>query len=354
MNSSLLARLTAPACFAFAFIAMATPDAFAQGSELSTNAARDQYQKATDAATRKDWAESRRLFLDLWKHSPTYDVASGLGQAEFKLGHHAVGAHYMALAVASIPIKENLSSRYNIEDTLKDMKAKVGTVHVTVKDGAEIRTDGELQGAAPLAVDVFLEPGPHLIEADLGKTHTSKTLQVVAGETYTVELTLPTAPPDTAVSPIESHATSSIEPPPTTRSTDDAPSYSKGRTFVLIGGSALTAVLLGVGVVEKVRAGNKQDDADGFASDVRAQQGHSCTSRSDSPACGQLTDSIESRNSANKVATAAFVGAGIAAVGTAAIVLLWPKQAQRSAGGQPQLSFSLAPHWNAVSLSGSF
>ncbi|MEO8905233.1 MAG: hypothetical protein ABI488_22310 [Polyangiaceae bacterium] len=351
MNSSLLVRLTAPACLAFAFIVTATPDAFAQGSALSTNAARDLYQKANDAAARKDWAESRRLFLDLWKRSPTYDVASGLGQAEFKLGHHAVGARYMALAVANMPVKENLDSRFSIEDTLKGMKAKVGTVHLSVdKDGAEIRTDGEVQGTTPLPVDLFFEPGPHVIEAKIGEARASKSLEVAAGQTYTLELPLPSAAP--AAIPL------AASPMPVVGSGVDEPTREsvrgvEPRTIALWTGVGVTAVVTGLGVVFALKGSAADNDANRFASQVRSEQGHSCANRSESPACGQLVNSLDERDSANKVAIGAFVGGGVAAVATASMFLFWPTHERRSAS-VPRLSFSLAPHLSAASVTGTF
>ena len=158
---------------AFIALALVTRSASAQTADLERETARAQYRNALDAADRNDWAEARRLYLELWNKSRSYDVASGIGLAEFRLGRHALGARFMARALDDMPLKEKTEVRQRLEAMLTEMKKAVAVVHLSVsQDSAEIRADGEVLGTSPSVKDVYLEPGTRSLEAVLGRAPT--------------------------------------------------------------------------------------------------------------------------------------------------------------------------------------
>src|SRR5438105_10853574 len=78
----------------------AATKAAAQDAAHDANA---QYRQAFAALSQRNWLEARRLLLPLWQKAHTWDVASGLGQAEFLLDNYATGATYTAFALANLP-----------------------------------------------------------------------------------------------------------------------------------------------------------------------------------------------------------------------------------------------------------
>ena len=246
-------RALAPACITLALLAR---PAAAQAPDTTREAARAQYRKALEAADRNDWTEARRIYLELWAKAQSYDVASGLGLAEFKLGHHALGARYVARALDDMPLKEKPEARQRLQAMLAEMKQTVAAVRVSVsKDGAQIRADREPLGTSPLTKETYLEPGPHSVEAVLGTDRGSKSVDVIAGETSTIDLVLqPTGQP----APMAGAAPPKDLPAPPTASSNRArPNWAP---TLVTGGLALVAV--GVGIGFAVDASNANSDAD--------------------------------------------------------------------------------------------
>src|SRR4051812_47810953 len=134
-------------------------------AQESANDANPQYRKAFDALAQKDWSEARRLLLPLWQKAQTWDVAAGLGQAEFLLQNYAAGATYTAFALANVPPKEKTKTAERLRAALAEMKEAVATVHIAVnEDGAEILVEDQPVGTSPLAREVYLNPGTHVLQ----------------------------------------------------------------------------------------------------------------------------------------------------------------------------------------------
>lgn len=85
--------------------------------------------------------------------------------------------------------------------TLDEVLTRVVILNlVTVPEGAQMTVDGCVRGRSPLLYKVFLEPGRHVIEADLrGYMPTRHVIETTAGET--LGLTVELRPSRTEVSP---------------------------------------------------------------------------------------------------------------------------------------------------------
>src|SRR4030095_13121064 len=108
------------------------------------------YRKAYDAFRAKNWNEARRLLLQLWAESPSYDVAVTLGQVEYQLKNYAAVVGYLEYAIEHAPPTEKPDTIEQYKSDLANAKTLVGTVRVSVNlDGADIKVDGEKVGTSP-------------------------------------------------------------------------------------------------------------------------------------------------------------------------------------------------------------
>lgn len=164
-----------------------------RGAESNDRArALARYREAYAAMNAGDWTKARRLLLELWETSKTYDVAASLGQVEYQLLNFVDAARYMAFAIENMAPKERFSSLERYRKALDEIRAWVGTVQVTVPTpGAEIRVDGEVVGQSPFDEEIFVTPGTHVLEAFAGQRRLAKaTVSIAAGERLTQSLDL--------------------------------------------------------------------------------------------------------------------------------------------------------------------
>jgi hypothetical protein len=293
---------------------------------------------------RDNWAEARRLLLQIWGRARTHDVAASLGQVEDRLGNPAAAAYYMALAVALVPPREKLEMVERYRAALAELKQKVATVHVTVTAAdAELRVDGE---PAELTVDseLFLAPGVHTLDARKGTAHVaSEPTRVLAGKRYEITLELPSdaAGQDQSVAgPSQQPPHSSSQPPtdgakPAPRPSADARHDTPSRIPAMTAG-AVGAVGLVAGVGFLVSSLDKSSDRDRRLDALDGE--NPCAVGSPHAAeCQDIRDLAEEATAHQNLALAGF---GAAVVGGAAAYLLWPRSetAQVSLGFGPSLS----------------
>ncbi len=341
--------------FACAFT-LAFPTVLAPATAAAQEPAGDanaQYRKAFEALAQKNWTEARRLLLPLWNSSHTWDVASGLGQAEFLLKNHAAGATYMAFALANVPPKEKPQTVERLRAALTEMKESVGTVRIAVnKDGAEIAADHEVVGTSPLSREVFLNPGPRVLEARLPKGGAGKeTLEVEAGKTYEVAIIVEkqsAGPPATTAAPVAT--TQTATPPPNTPPPAPTDSARPNWTPVLItGGLAVVAAAVGTGFA--INANSAKKDGEQALKAAEAEFGSNpCTPTKgeDSAACQSVKEHQDQRNSSVTVATVSFITSGVFAAAAVGSYFLWAKP------HSPKLDAWFGPNGGGLRFNGSF
>ncbi len=225
------------------------------------------------------------------------------------------------------------------------MKAHVGTITLAVEPaGAEVLVDGAPAGRAPLADPVFVEPGRHVIEAHLdGYRAVSESRDLTPGAVAQVSFQLaPAAPaaltavvaaPGYALTPVVALAPTAPppaqpRPPQRLRPVDRA---------VLIGGGALTAVALGMGVGFTVRSNAVARERDTYRAGCRA---------GGAAACGSYNDLAQTTWMTGNAAAYSFLGAGVLALATGAYAIAVPRW-QRPI----KVTGSLGPGGGAASLS---
>ena len=161
----------AMAATSFPTMASAQPSTAAQAAE-----AQSEYRKAHEAAKARNWVEARRIFLGLWNREKTYDVAASLSEVEYALGHVAASAQYMDYALRHVTPNESAATIANMKGALDKIRPKVGGAKVVINDPtAQLRVDGHPVDLEP-NVEVFLDPGQHVLEAAAGDRKVSKTI----------------------------------------------------------------------------------------------------------------------------------------------------------------------------------
>lgn len=344
--------LAAPAAAQTAQIAPATP---AQKPGSDPERVRDLLTRGTEALSANRHEEARSLLSEAFRLKRSYDVAAALGQSELELGKYRDSAEHFEYAIREFPPGESRKLLKQLESGFATSKARVAALHISVNQaGSEVSVDGAVVGTSPLPGDIFVEPGQHTLGARLGAgSAVERVVVVAAGKDYPVELQL-TPKAAAPVSPADASASSVANVPPKNDSAVSA------KTITLIGGGALTAVLLGVGIAERVRASNADNDA----ADLRDQLSGSCSPESADPVCQELIETLDRRNTANQIAIYTFAGAGLAAAATAAIWLLWEEprstakrsllRPARRAFSSPKVLVDVAPQRASVSIATTF
>ena len=323
------------------------------GAQELANDANAQYRKAFEALGQKNWSEARRLLLPLWQKSHTWDVASGLGQAEFLLKNYAAGATYTAFALANLPPKEKTTTAERLRAALSEMKEAVGTVHFAVSEaGAEILVEQDVVGTSPLAREVYLDPGSHLLQARLASGGSSKQrLEVDAGKSYQVALNLEPSLNErpAALAPLGSPEGSS-HPPNANLPVHDDGAGANWAPVLVTGGLAVAAAAIGTGFA--IAARSAKSEGSKALTDAKSAFGDNPCAASNgagSEICQSVQSAEDRRKRSNTVATASFVVGGVFALAAVGSYLIWAAKP-----ASPRLDAWLGPAGGGLGLNGSF
>ena len=304
---------------------------------------RVQYRKAYEALNQKRFEEARELLRRLWENSKTYDVAASLSQAEAQLGNRAEAAQLMHFALDRVPPKETRATVERYEQALSDLRQQVASLKVQVSErNAEIRVDGRSVARSPVAHEIFVEPGEHVIEARLPAAQARHALTTVAAQTYEISLALAPAPerPKSAA--------------PTLKDSEpaDASQDSPGRSLVpAYVASGVAALGLGFGVAFGLGAQSAKQDSDAAARRVGP---HGCV---DGSATASDCDTAQrSLSDQRHYAVMANVGWATAAVGLgfAATWLLWPEDEEEGAAHAVRPQLFIGTSAARIGITGSF
>lgn len=179
---------------AFSALALTAP-AIAQGKTPSdsierTDRARSLFKQGLEALAAHKFEVARSHLLEAFKLSPSFDVAGALGQAELELRRYRDAAEHLDLSLRNFPPSESLELRKKVSDGLELAKKRVCALRLSVAPaGTEVRVDGALIGTAPVAPQVFVEPGARVLEARLASGETdSITIRAAAGSEQSLSL----------------------------------------------------------------------------------------------------------------------------------------------------------------------
>ncbi len=333
-------------------------------SSAWTDRARDLYNQGREQFGRKQYEQAHASFRAAWALKKHWQIAAMLGHCEVNLSRWRDAAEHLSWAVRVGAMTAGGPELEAFRTSLSEVRPHVGIVDVrTDLAGAEIRVDGSAVGAAPLADPVFVDPGQHVIEARAeGHVPVVATIVGVAGKSAPLMLHFDqatTAPgaADAAVTgtpPVATAPAGSLAPAPTA-----APGEDQGveaRTIAIWSGVGLTAIALGLGIGYTLKKSSASDDATTLKATAVSEHGvGGCADpvAAQSGTCLDLRDAIDRRDSAGKIATGAFISAGVLAVGTAAAFVFWPARSS-GAAQSAMLVPSFSTRGGGLTLTGSF
>jgi hypothetical protein len=263
------------------------------------------HEEGLALAAKNQFAEAREKLLEAFRLKAAYDIAGNLGAVELAGGRPREAAEHLAYSLRVFPSTASPEARTAAEERLAEAKKQVATVHVLVNvDGAEISVDGEEIGEAPLAHEIYLDPGEHRFRATRkGYKPAEHTERFDAGGSAKVSLDLVAAP-----TPKNGH-------PPGGDDEGIAPYWPIVGTGI---GLTVVGAAITVGLV--VATNGKASDVDTLQADAMAQNPPGCATRS--ATCDALDDAIGEWDSLERAAVGAGIATGSVALVTALYALL--------------------------------
>lgn len=337
-----------------AALLLATQIASAQGPTAENpEARRAAYQMGSDALKAKNWPEAERIFKQLWTEHPSYDVALGLGQAEFLQKKYRDAAEHLAYGIRNFPPREKPEALSVPKQALEIAKNHVGAIRIGVdRGGADVFIDGARVGTSPLEAVVFTEPGAHVVEARIADhSPTQQSVDAKAGEEQSVDLKFvgPALFSGMNEHPAAPSVQSGLENPHRGEPDATADGSSRDYTPAIVTGSVGAAALI-TGVVLVLEASHKD-----------TQRGQRLSQIPGSDKCGVGTPfsgdcrMIESlADDAKTFRALSFASFGVAVAGGAATYFLWPRRSE-TAQARRVLPFASATNAGAFGgILGSF
>ncbi len=298
--------------------AAATPPAPTTDADKELARLLDDAKKSFKAG---QFEKAREFYATAYKQKPDHATLLLLAQAEAKANKNVDAAGHLELYLREAK-SASAEDRAAADKLFWDVTAKLATWRVNVSvEGAEVYLDGKLVGKSPLAAPLFVEPNTHEVEARKEGFLPEKDMLVAAPNTES-ETTLAMKPAPVEDKPKEDPKKEKpiLVPPP--------PPSPKWRTYGIIGGGALTALGLGLGVGLTVSAGTKGDEADAQLAELRRTTPNTfgiCGTNQfplNQAGCTKLNDTLSSQDARANGAVAGFVIAGVGAVGTVGLIML--------------------------------
>jgi hypothetical protein len=247
---------------------------------------------------------------------------------EYQLQHYAQAATYATFAIQNAPPIERPEEIDRLRKALDELKQRVGTVTVVVnRPGADVLVDAVAFGTSPLSTDVYVDVGPHQIEARIpGSVAVSERVDALAGETYRVELIIQPSAGEAALSSEASTPGGSGAPndgaPPTNA---PARNYTPAIVTASVGGAALIG-----GVVAFVVSANQRASARDGLNELSGL--NPCGEGVDAAREARCNEISEQADSADTFRVMGFVGLGAALAAGAATYVLWPTSGSARVG----------------------
>jgi tetratricopeptide (TPR) repeat protein len=354
------------------------PDATAQASgDAFTDMARQRFQEGVRLFDQGKFEEARAAFLQAYALKKHPAVLLNLAQSELRSDHPVEAARHFSEFLRDNP-NADPAERKAAEDGLASARTKTARIDVKVDvDGAEVFIDGDIVGRAPLPEAVDVAAGIRKVEVRVGgRPPQTADASASIGQVQTVTLTfgVPNATPDPVAKPDDAGVELSTEgrKPFVDWVIEDKVAWATGGATVLG---------LGFGIMFAAFAQNASSNADSIAGQIKVvaerdpelenydgfdRRKNPCadpipiTSRTNySPACSQLQDNLDTRDTDKTVATVGFVVAGLGAVSTGVLYFLRtePEKSPSTASRSPASTIVapvFGPGIRGLSIGGTF
>jgi hypothetical protein len=268
-------------------------------------------------------AESRDLWLGIWKLERSQVAACAIGALSYRLDRHPDAVRWLSLCKEMMrdpatPRERALYESRRFE--LAQARLRVGELRVHAPAGTSITVDGvpaEVESGRPIPLD----PGHHVVRAELRGAYDQAEVDVPRGETRDVTFTLPSTPPKGPARPGEHRIASAAKP-----LSPEAP-----RVGVVVGGIGASTAFLALGAGLHAFAHLQAENGLAAARDA----GLSGCYRRASPNCDEAASSWDTMETAQAWGTASLVVGGALAATTIGYVVFPRGRAEVtvSAGG---------------------
>lgn len=287
--------------------------------DSSSDRARDLFERGLATWSGGDPEGARQLFIEAWELSRSFDVAGNLGHVELELGRYREAAEHLDYSVRHWPVGESRTLLEDMRGKLKQAKAHVGTVRISVDPpDAHILVDDVDQGIVPAGGNVYVEPGLRTFQAEReGAASEHEFLKARAGEEYTLNLALPR---DSA-----SGSPSQTEGAGLRVDVGARDSLSDLKWPVVVTGASLAVVGLGVGTYFLVQKGKHSRTG----ADLRRDFPSDSCAGTTTPRCDDLRGVANDGKQATSLAWGGLAAGGVLAVGTALAWWLWPESSSK-------------------------
>jgi tetratricopeptide (TPR) repeat protein len=294
--------LTAPA--------LAQPPPAVEAERAASDRADDLIKRGNAFAKNDRWSDAEPLYREAWSLKRSYDIAGNLGIAEAALGKNRDAAEHLTFALKSFPANGKAEHRKLLEATLTKARGEIAALAIDVSVGkAEVLVDGRRVGTAPLDGPVFVDPGPHVVEATLAG-YTAARTQVDAQKGTAQDVALVLAPG-----------------PPTGGQTPDA---GGPRKPVIVAGAALGGVGIILGAVFAGLSDAKASDVNAKHDAIVNMGAVAACGAAPSAACQALLSAKQDQAAFANAAAWSFIAGGAVGAATVIYAVAAPRAAKRS------------------------
>lgn len=327
--------------------------------------ARELVVRAADAMMADRFVEAEALFAAAWELDKAYDIAGNLGHVELTNKKPREAAEHLRFCLLSLPASEPPAQQKRIKDRFDEARSQVAALRIHVSEkGAEVRIDGRPMGSAPLALEVFADPGKRVVSAELeGYEAVQITVNAEKGGSHEISLELkrvgeapaPVVSQPPGVSPGRAKSGSRPEkvrgaPPPALPPRPPLVAEGPNRGL-LYGGGAFVLGAVGTGIGLTIVTNRMVEEVDSTRQALIDAQGpDACVSGREPGLLEKCTSLKEKATEANKLeagAIAAYSVAGASAVGVALYVLI-----RHASGGETTVLPSVTRNAGALVLTG--
>lgn len=261
------------------------------------------FQQGNQAFREQRWLDAEAAYRLSWARQRAYDVAGNLGEVELRLGKHREAAFFLHFSVTHAPPGTPLDRLSRSRRYLAQAQRSVARISARPSQpGVRVLLDGRPLDDDELEGPVFVEPGPHMLEAQRrGFSSSHHLIEAAPGSVHDVRLDLAPLLPSLPRS-------------------DTGP-----RPGWIVGGSMLAASGLATGIVFTVAASASSRTAERD----RQRVGHILCLGAADPRCAMANRAQQARERSTQLAVTGYALAGGALVVTLAYAL-WPR------GGFPE------------------
>jgi hypothetical protein len=300
-----------------------------------TDKARELYNAGSTALLKGRWGEAHANLFAAWSLKKHHQIAGNLGAAEMQLGRYREAAEHLLYYLREAPTTKE-KERKSAQAFLTEARKHIGALVIKAEPaGAEVLVDGAPVGNAPLAGEVFVDPGPRTIEARLDGYKPAKVMvEIAAGSSREVPLQLVkinvgAEGADSAATKKGNGSAAFEGEGRASRGEEIERGESGPHKGVIIAGIATGVVAIGAGIGFAVASNAHASDAERQRAALIPKGASACSSPDPAVECRDVESSLAAEGTFGNLSIMSFIAGGAVGAGTVIYALTAPR-AKRS------------------------